>query len=344
MVSSGFTLQSADFSIGHQEHHVSTTTIESGDQLVIAQRTAILLAATCFTCGIVAAAEPDERMSLIPGEWSLDRVNADGEVITRTKKILQGGKPTEFIETITEKAGNETRQEWQVKFDVEPINQNLLLFTAREQRPIVPEESKEWNKINYRYVFQIDQDFYHETHNLALRQGKVRWRRVTDGIAVIQDSPMELIKPLLGEFQGSFENAGSKAYGAANATSDVICKTELSSTGTLATLSWQMTQGKDSKLFEVLSVISYDPSLGTLVMQYQTSTGVTMKGFLRSYKNGKLLWERSGDTPAGRLFELCLFDVSNDNVFRHVITKRTLDGIPQLKEENEVILLNRVKD
>ncbi len=311
---------------------------------MMTQRIATLFLATCFTCGIATAADNDKQMSLIPGEWTLDRVNADGEVITRTKKILQGKSPTEFIETITEKAGDKTRKEWQVKFKVERINENLLLFNAQEQRPVVPVEKKEWSKANYRYVFQIDEDFYHETHNIALRQGNARWRRVTDEIAVLQASPMELIKPLLGEFKGSFENSGSKAYGARKAVSDVVCKTKLSRTGTLATLNWQMTQGKDSKLFEVLCVISYDPSLGTLVMQYQTSTGVTMKGFLRSYQDGKLLWERSGDTPAGRLFELCLFDVSNKNVFRHVISKRTLDGIPQLDAENEVILLNRVED
>ncbi len=56
---------------------------------MITQRIAILLLATYFTCGSVAAADNDKRMSLIPGEWTLDRVNADGEVITRTKKILQ---------------------------------------------------------------------------------------------------------------------------------------------------------------------------------------------------------------------------------------------------------------
>ena len=70
----------------------------------------------------------------------MDRVNADGEVITRTKKILQGKSPTEFIETITEKVGDETRKEWQVKFEGEPIYQYLLLFSAREHRPIVPVE------------------------------------------------------------------------------------------------------------------------------------------------------------------------------------------------------------
>jgi len=40
---------------------------------------------------------------------------------------------------------------------------------------------------------------------------------------------------------------------------------------------------------------------------------------------------------------LCLFDFSEKDTFRHVILKRTLNGISQLEEEGETVILKKAK-
>ena len=264
--------------------------------------------------------------------------------MNRTKEITQGGKPNEFIETITVAQDGKNINQWQSKFEAVPINDNLFRFVGRGWRSGGKDQSSEWAKNTFQYVFQINQDFFFELHNLDSNQGRFRWQRARDGVSTIRSNQMALLKPLLGTFEGSFNNRGSRVFGASKEKSDVRCETKLSESGQLATLSWIMTQGDDSGLFDAKLVISFDPHLGTLVKQGQTSTGVTMKGTLRSEQDGKLLWERHADTPHGKLFELCLFDVSDQDTLRHVILKRTLDGIPQSAEEDETIVLKRVSN
>jgi len=295
-----------------------------------------------FTAVQAFASEADDRLRLIPGTYHLDLLNADGEVINRTKEITQGGKSNEFIETITVAQDGKNINQWQSKFEAVPINDNLFRFVGHGWRSGGKDQSSEWAKNNFQYVFQINQDFFFELHNLDSNQGRFRWRRARDGVSTIRSNQIALLKPLLGTFEGSFNNRGSKAYGASNEKSDVRCETKLSESGQLATLSWIMTQGDGSSLFDAKLVISFDPHSGTLIKQGQTSTGVTMKGTLRAEQDGKLLWERHSDTPNGKLFELCLFDVSDQDTLRHVILKRTLNGIPQSAEENETIVLRRV--
>ena len=303
---------------------------------------------TCLTLVVlltgihVSADEADDRLSLIPGTYTLDLLNVDGQVINRSKEIIQGGKPNEFIETITVEQDGQRINQWQTKFEAVPINDNLFRFVGRGWRSAGEDQRSEWRDNNFQYVFQINKDFFFELHNLDSNQGRFTWRRKRDGVSTIRSNQMALLNPLLGTFEGSFNDPGSKAYGASNEKSEVRCETKLSESGQLATLSWTMTQADKSGLFDAKLVFSFDPHSGTLVKQGQTSTGVTMKGTLRAEQNGKLLWERHADTPNGKLFELCLFDLSDKDTLRHVILKRTLDGIPQSNEENEVIVLKRV--
>ena len=140
------------------------------------------------------------------------------------------------------------------------------------------------------------------------------------------------------------KNIGSKAYGAQWKSTTIRWHANLSATGTLITGRWVSTpDGADAKeSMEVAAVFSYNPTKKAYVKQYQSSTGVQMNGSVKAMDNKRILWERSGDTPAGELFELCLFDFSEKDTFRHVILKRTLNGVSQLKEENETIILKRV--
>ena len=67
-----------------------------------------------------------------------------------------------------------------------------------------------------------------------------------------------------------------------------------------------------------------------------------MKGTLILWQNRKLLWERSGDTPRGPMYELCLYDFSDAGTFKHVILKRTLNG-KVVDVDEDPIVLRRVK-
>ena len=62
---------------------------------------------------------------------------------------------------------------------------------------------------------------------------------------------------------------------------------------------------------------------------------------LISSSDNKFLWERSGDTPNGFLYEKCLLDLSEEGVFKHKIIGHTLNGVTQ--PEEPVIILKRVE-
>ena len=297
-------------------------------------------------CNSVQGVTIKEQIGLIPGTWTRDQITVEGAVRTWTKQIEKADKARQFIETITiiNSNGNKPTK-WQLHFEVIPVAGKFLHFKGLKQRDVNPNNPEKWRLSNISYIFQVDQNFYHELWDLASTSGSFRYRRVGHSTRVIDPSNMDVLKPMLGKFVGEFNNPGSKAYGASKEKSKISSIADLGKTGAVLKMSWTMIQGDDTEknAFEVYLVCSYNPSIGSIVKQYQTSTGVLMSGVLKSANNNKLLWERSGDTPSGKLYELCLFDFSEPNTFKHVILKRTLNGIPQVNEENETIILKRVE-
>ena len=289
----------------------------------------------------------DEQISLVPGTWTRDQMTVDGNVRTWTKVIEKGKNKSQFLETITiinSANPDAAASKWQLEFEVIPVAEKFLNFKGIRQRNIVDDKPQKWNKTQISYIFQVDQDFYHELWDLA--SGGFRYRRVDTVNSVIDSSNLNVLKPLLGKYQGEISDISSKAYGARNANFRITSTAELGETGSVLKLTWtSKPKGESNKnaFMEIFAVFSYNPSIGKVVKQYQTSTGVMMTGILKSANNNKLLWERSGDSPAGKLFELCLFDFSEKDTFRHVILKRILDGISQLEEEGETVILKKAK-
>ena len=96
-----------------------------------------------------------------------------------------------------------------------------------------------------------------------------------------------------------------------------------------------------SQNFDVFGAQSYNSTKGAIVKTYHTSSGVQISGTLISSSDNKFLWERSGDTPNGLVYEKCLLDLSEEGVFKHKIIDRTLNGVAQ--PEEPVIILKRVE-
>ena len=289
----------------------------------------------------------DEQISLVPGTWTRDQMTVEGNVRTWTKVIEKGKNKSQFLETITiinSANPDATASKWQLEFEVIPVAGKFLNFKGLRQRNIVDGKPQKWNKTQISYIFQVDQNFYHELWDLA--SGRFRYRRVEGLSSVIDSSNLNVLKPLLGKYQGEISDISSKAYGSRKGSFRVTSTAELGETGSVLKATWtSKPKGESNKnaFMEIFAVYSYNPSIGKVVKQYQTSTGVMMKGILKSANNNKLLWERSGDSPAGKLFELCLFDFSVKDTFKHVILKRTLNGVSQLEEEGETIILKKAK-
>lgn len=304
----------------------------------------LLCAVIC--CNFAQGVTVKDQISLISGTWTRDQITEEGKVRTWTKQIEKVEKAHHFLETITIKNndGNKPTKR-QLHFQVIPVADKFLHFKGIKQRDLNPNKHEKWEPSNISYIFQVDQNFYHELWDLASTSGSFKYRRVGSSTSVIDPSNMDVLKPLLGKFVGEFNNPGSKAYGASKEKSKITSIAELSKTGAVLKMSWIMNQGSDpaEKAFEAHGIYSYNPQVGSIVKQFQTSTGVLMNAVLISSSSNKLLWERNADTPSGKLYEHCLFDFSEPNTFKHVILKRTLNGIPQVNEENETIILKRVK-
>ena len=289
------------------------------------------------------AASIDEQLEHYPGRWTRERINIGGEVETWTKTVVSGTETHEFIETnrVTDKDGKLMRQ-WQVKFRVDPAAGKFLSFNAQGIRSAPPKDGEPWRPNGLQYLLQIDRNFIYEVHDFA--HGVFRWQRLGPDAATIDPQRLNALRELLGTFRGDYTNSGSEAYGIAPAEVTITSSAQLSASGSLITQSWTSVP-KDSgpeKAFEAHIVYSYDPSSGRIIKQYQTSTGVSVKGTLILWQNRKLLWERSGDTPKGPMYELCLFDFSEAGTFKHVILKRTLNGKPVDGNEDPIVL-RRVK-
>jgi hypothetical protein len=83
-----------------------------------------------------------------------------------------------------------------------------------------------------------------------------------------------VLKPLLGKYQGEISDVSSKAYGARKANFRVTSTAELGETGSVLKLTWtSKPKGESNKnaFMEGFAVFSYNPSIGKVVKQYQSS-------------------------------------------------------------------------
>lgn len=289
------------------------------------------------------AAGIDEQLERYPGRWTRDRIGIGGEVETWIKTVVAGAEKHEFIETNQVTGANgKTMRQWQVKFRVDPVAGKYMRFQAEGIRSNPPQDGEPWRPNSLQYLLQVDGNFIYEVHDFAY--GVFRWQRLGPGAATIDPQRLNALRELLGTFRGDYANAGSEAYGIAPADVTITSSAQLSATGSLITQSWtSVPKGNGpEKAFEAHVVYSYDPSSGRIIKQYQTSTGVSVKGTLILWQNRKLLWERSGDTPRGPMYELCLYDFSDAGTFKHVILKRTLNG-KVVDVDEDPIVLRRVK-
>ena len=289
------------------------------------------------------AATVDEQLERLPGRWTRERINIRGEVETWTKTVIMSTEKHEFIETIRTTGKNGERiNQWQVKFRVTPVAGRYLRFQGLGIRDYDSNDKEPWRPMGLQYMFQIDRNFKYEVHNMA--RGVYRWQRVGPNTATIDPQHLTVLRDMLGTFRGEYASAGSEAYGIAPSQVTITSSATLSPTGSLITQSWTSVpkESGPEKAFEAHVVYSYDPSSGRIIKQYQTSTGVAVKGTLISWHDKKLLWERSGDTPKGPMYELCLYDFSDTDIFKHVILKRTLNG-KAVDVDEAPIILKRVK-
>ena len=319
--------------------HSSSTTVMS--------RCFAFLFLLVFSCAVLKPvhAQDDEissqdHMKSLVGTWVITRVNVDGKPITHRYQIKPGKKEGEF-EHVWRVTGNEEKGDslWEGRFKVTPASRTTLAVNYVENKRLLPEEkAHDWQPFDLSYVAQVTGDQLYTQRSLD-REPWI-WTRENSGMNVQDPKRLEVLAPLLETYSGKYENQGSKAYGAANSTQLITSSGKKTETGTVILHEWTgITDGSSAKeAFEARGTYSYSPEKRKIVKSYQTSTGVHMTGVLVSAQKGKLLWERTGEGPAGTIRELCQFDFSEPGVFRHRILHRTLNGVPADEDEQDIIL------
>jgi hypothetical protein len=317
----------------------------------------VILSAMAILTSFNAYADDHEEAKVkhaehIPGTWKRTWISSDGNPVSMTKVIKADKEDNHFIETITtseegaeilnKAEKNQVKSKWELLFKVESVTGNMLKFTSIKRRGFNMEDSKwsDWKEAGFHYLFQVDEFFWNEVMKDLDNSTKRRFSRVTDNI---EDQPyhelakrkLSILKPMLGKWEGSVEQVGVKAYGLPAHTQKIKHVVSLNENGTIMTWQWQ------SQNFDVVGAQSYNSTKGAIVTNYHTSSGVQISGTLISSSDNKFLWERSGDTPKGFLYEKCLLDLSEEGLFRHKVMDRTLNGVTQ--PEEPVIILKRVE-
>tara|TARA_B100001250_G_scaffold383397_1_gene377329 strand:+ start:110 stop:1054 length:945 start_codon:yes stop_codon:yes gene_type:complete len=275
----------------------------------------------------------------IPGTWTRSWISPEGKSTSMTKVIKAMKKPNQFVETIssTNEKG-EITSKWELRFKIESIAGNMLKFQGIQNRGMDLKTSKwnDWKDNNFQYLFQVDEFFWNEVMQDLENSTKRRFSRVMTSnkkfsYKDLAKRKLSILKPTLGNWEGSVEQVEVKAYGLPAHTQNIKHPVKFNKDETIMVLHWT------SEEIDVIGTISYDALNGHLVKNYHSSTGAQMTGKLISWNDNKFLWERTGNTPNGFLYEKCLVDVSKPGIFRHKIMDRTLKGVPQ-PEEPEIIL------
>jgi hypothetical protein len=307
----------------------------------------VLLSASSETKADHHLEDPLQESSLIPGSWVRSQILAQGGVLTWTKEIVADKEPNTFIETITTSDQDGLIQElWKLKFQVTRANGPTLVFRSTHQNSYNQEDEK-WsgwreNK-NVSYTFQINEAFWYEFRDLTDQNGLFTFSRVDSGnersYQKVAARKLAILSPKIGVFKGSVkQSADNEAYGLkAGVKRRITYTSKWNSDKTLLTGVWA-----DDAGFDVKVIHSFNPLKRAIVKNYHTSTGAQITGQLLAAWGNVFLWERSGDTARGRLYEKGVFDYSEEGVLVHRILERTLNGVPQPQEAD--IILKKVSD
>lgn len=220
--------------------------------------------------------------------------------------------------------------------------QYVVMDVNRTRRVLPKEEKTDWRTTPFSVVAQIVGDHMYSAPGLDSKGGV--WKREDSTESIVTADKLKVLAPLLGTYQGDHKfDVESKSYGVKSGTHHVVCRHTLTESGKLILGEWTETpvNGSAEDAMEVRAVYSYSPAEKTVIISYQSSTGVSMTGKVVAMSEDKILWERKGQSPAGAVHEYCLLDFSQPGVLRHVITSRTVNGIPAEGEEGVTITLKK---
>ena len=297
--------------------------------------------------GKIAAQEATGKSSaeLVLGTWVKTGVNIDGQRIQQRAVIKSTGSDGQFglkySETVS---GKEETLLNEGEGVFTSGGTKYVIMNLTRTRVLAPKDkATDWEASEFSVVAQIIGDRMHSTMGLD-RKGGV-WTRENTTAPVVTADKMDVMAPMIGTYAGDHEDKGSNGYGIKMGTQHIVTKHWLSPSGKLLIGEWTSIPagGTADDAFEVRAVCSYSPVEKTIIVNYHTSTGVSMFGKLIRANESKLLWERTGNSPAGLIHEYCLFDFSEPGVMRHTITSRTVDGIAEEAEQGVVITLKKQK-
>ena len=288
----------------------------------------------------VAGQSPTE---LVLGTWVKTGVNIDGQRIQQRAVIESTGSDGQFglkySEAVSGKKETLLNEGEGVFTSGGP---KYVIMNLARTRVLAPKDkATDWKASEFSIVAQIIGDRMHSTMGLD-RKGGV-WTRENTTTPIVTADKMDVMAPMIGTYAGDHEDRGSNGYGIKMGAQHIVTKHWLSPSGKILIGEWTSTPagGTADDAFEVRAVCSYSPVEKTIIVNYHTSTGVSMFGKLIRANESKLLWERTGNSPAGLIHEYCLFDFSEPGVLRHTITSRTVDGISEEAEQGVVITLKK---
>lgn len=288
----------------------------------------------------VAEQPPVEQ---VLGTWLKTRVNIDGDRVTERLVIESTGSKGEFhfsYEQRSQDSGEVSSGEGDGL--IIAGGRQYVVMDVDRMRVLKPEdEATDWEETPFSIAAQIIGDRMHSTPGMDLEGGV--WTREGSSTPIVTADKLKALAPLLGTYTGEHEDPGSKGYGIAAGTSQIVSTHRLSPSGKLVIGEWSNTPagGTADDTFEVRAVCSYSPTEKSIIVDYHTSTGVSMHGKIVAMDEGKMLWERKGNSPEGAIHEYCLFDFSEPGTFAHTIVHRTVDGIPAEGEEGVTITLKK---
>ena len=300
---------------------------------------ALLLSGHVAAQEVVAESPPE----LVLGTWVKTGVNIDGQRIQQRIVIESKGSDGQFglkySETVSGTKETFLNEGEGVLTSGGP--KYVVMNVARTRILTPKDKATDWKDSDFSIVAEVIADRMYSTMGLD-RKGGV-WTRENTTTPIVNADRMNVIAPMIGTYAGNHEDRGSNGYGIRMGTQQIVTKHWLSPSGKILIGEWTSTPagGTADDAFEVRAVCSYSPVEKTIIVNYHTSTGVSMFGKLIRANESKLLWERTGNSPAGLIHEYCLFDFSEPGVLRHTITSRTVDGIAEEAEQGVVITLKK---
>ena len=310
----------------------------------IAVRVAALLLLSTLPNGFTFSQEdPSEDLVLsVLGTWTTGRITVDGTKVTHTLELKKSsdGKNYEHDWTITGADESKTSH-WEAKLEIAPLGKKMVSLSYIENRRLAPADKvHDWRPFELVLVVQPDQNQLFAIN--ALDNETWIWRRADVDSHVAKDHRLDVLAPLLETYSGTHDHLGSEAYGVVNNKKQITSSGKLTPTGTVLEHRWvSIPEGAGpEKAFEARGVYSYSVKEKTIIKQYQSSTGVHMTGRLVAVQDKKMLWERTGEGPTGTIRELCQFDFTDPNVFKHLIIHRSLNGVPT-DEGGQLITLSK---